>query len=365
MRGSGSICGLLLGCLTLSFAPDRSLPDFREIAQSTDVSWLEHVAGDFAFAQSEYQARNGNTGIKNTRQQAFIRLGALATTDSLAAIRRIEKAAHGRSILPPAVVLGARQSHAAPHMSDGTWSTETRFSRADGVEIGAMHLGLYGWNSVFVIRREPGAATWSRPYFVPMPQFSEAFPITLTEVAGNRLRIELAPDPRRATLRPFPDVVELSLEELVRDSDGDGWSDVEERELGLSSRSKDSDGDGIPDNCDAAPGYRERPQEVNDETPLLKRTVFTQFGFTEAPHALFARDGVPRIQPDGLPGPVIYGQARSGVLVTWKVTSRTETEATVEITDFEGALAASGEEFTLRKIDGEWFVVSKRMLWIS
>src|SRR6185295_14306125 len=147
--------------------------------------------------------------------------------------------------------------------------------------------------------------------------------------------------------------------------DGDGWTDAEEWELGIISSRKDTDGDGLTDDRDAAPDYRERPADVNDATSILKRAVFAQFGLTEAPHALFARDGVPRIQPDGLPGPVIYGHAVSGVLVTWKVTSRSETEAKVEITDFEGALSASGEEFTLRKIDGEWFVVSKRGLWIS
>jgi hypothetical protein len=350
---------------TLAGVPRPTLPYFSQIQHSTDVSRLEHVAGDFTFAEREYRAQQGNTGIKNARQQALLRLGELGTPDSLAAVRRIEAAQRGRSILPPAVVLGALQPHAAPNMSDSSWTTAARVSRADGVEIGAMHLGLYGWNSVFVIRREPGAATWSRPYLVPMPQFSQDFAITLKDLPADRLRIEFAMDPRRAQLQPSPDVVELSLADLTRDSDGDGWTDVEEWELGMSFRSKDSDSDGIADDRDAAPGFREQPRDVTDDTPLLKRAVFAQFGLTEAPHVLFARQGVPRIQPDGLPGPVIYDHAVSGVLVTWKVVSRTETEATVEITDFEGAFAASGEEFRLRKIDGHWFAVSKRLLWIS
>src|SRR5262245_36433850 len=144
MRGSFSTCGLLLVVLTLSLAAKQTLPYERQIERSTDVPWLEHLASDFAFAESEYRAQRGLTSVKRTRQQAFIRLGALGTRESLTAIRRIERAAHGRSILPPPVVLGAFQGHAAPHMSDGTWQLSARVTRIDGVEFGAMNLGFYG-----------------------------------------------------------------------------------------------------------------------------------------------------------------------------------------------------------------------------
>jgi hypothetical protein len=66
-----------------------------------------------------------------------------------------------------------------------------------------------------------------------------------------------------------------------------------------------------------------------------------------------------------LPGPVFYRDARGGVRVTWKITAKSDTEATVEITDFEFALAASGNEVTLRRIGDDWYVVRVRMLWIA
>jgi len=37
----------------------------------------------------------------------------------------------------------------------------------------------------------------------------------------------------------------------------------------------------------------------------------------------------------------------------------------VEVVDYEGALAASGQDIRLRKINGEWIVISRRGTWIS
>jgi hypothetical protein len=47
----------------------------------------------------------------------------------------------------------------------------------------------------------------------------------------------------------------LSLPEIERDSDRDGWSDIEEARLGLDPHNPDSDIDGIPDGSDVCPNY--------------------------------------------------------------------------------------------------------------
>ena len=170
-----------------------------------------------------------------------------------------------------------------------------------------------------------------------------------------------------SVIHPSPDAVEVRLPDIEKDSDGDGWTDILERHLQMSWLSKDTDGDGIQDDRDPAPDFREPAGDRTDEdVQIHKRAVFAMFGLTEAPGALFVADNSRRLQVDGLPGPVFYREGHGGVRVTWKVESKTASEAIVEITDFEGVLAASGNELKLRKAaDGGWYVVSIRMKWIS
>jgi hypothetical protein len=40
-------------------------------------------------------------------------------------------------------------------------------------------------------------------------------------------------------------------------------------------------------------------------------------------------------------------------------------EAVVEITDYEGPLAAGGQYVFLKKHDGRWFVVARETTWVS
>ena len=54
-----------------------------------------------------------------------------------------------------------------------------------------------------------------------------------------------------------------------------------------------------------------------------------------------------------------------GVFVSWKIVRKTSAEALVEITDWEGPLAAGGQEIFLRRIDGDWIVVARQTTWIS
>ena len=53
------------------------------------------------------------------------------------------------------------------------------------------------------------------------------------------------------------------------------------------------------------------------------------------------------------------------MFVSWKIVRKTSAEALVEITDWEGPLAAGGQEIFLRRIDGDWIVVARQTTWIS
>jgi hypothetical protein len=340
----------------------------REIRASSDVAWLERLCTDVRFAEAEYAARGRNTaGVKGNRSAAYVRLGALGSPQSLAAVHRIETAMRSRSVLAPSATPGTRFYHPAPHMGDGQWNARARTRLADGRDVAAFVLDLYGPHYLHVATGSAGR--WTRPQMVPVPVIG--YPgLTIAGLPGDRLRIAFVLEPRptdpMSQLYPSPDAVEVLLPEIQRDRDGDGWTDITERYLQMHGGNTDSDGDGIPDDRDSAPLFREPASDKTDEdVQILKRSVFAMFGLTEAPGALFVADGSRHVQLEGLPGPVFYREGHGGVRVTWKIESKTPTEAIVELTDFEGVLAASGNELKLRKVDDGWYVVSIRMKWIS
>jgi hypothetical protein len=54
-----------------------------------------------------------------------------------------------------------------------------------------------------------------------------------------------------------------------------------------------------------------------------------------------------------------------GIFLNWVVTQKTADEATVELTDWEGPLAASGVTVRLKRYGAEWFVIKIEPGWIS
>ena len=97
---------LLLSVSAFLDADDR----FPAISTSTDVAWLEQVASSLHVDDVEgVDLPGGLAGhAKDARTEAYTRLGALGTPESLAAIRRVE--AHSKRV--------ARQIEAAP---SSTW----------------------------------------------------------------------------------------------------------------------------------------------------------------------------------------------------------------------------------------------------
>lgn len=77
----------------------------------------------------------------------------------------------------------------------------------------------------------------------------------------------------------------------------------------------------------------------------------------------------------GYAGPVIYGpdvkswskdHQYGAVYVSWRIRKRASNgDVVVEIVDYEGPLAAGGQDVKLRKINGEWIVISRRTTWVS
>jgi hypothetical protein len=363
---------LVLALLLLS-AQLRGPYLLQEIGSSQDVTWLERLATEPAHAEVEYSRARRIGSPKDARSRAYLRLGDLGTPESLSAVARIEERFRSQSTLPRPVVLGRPRHHPAAHMSDATWRPDARVTAPGGREYGAFVLEFYGARSVFLAWRV-GDGSWTRPRHTAIR--TGYFLVTLAARDNERIRVELVENP--AFKGPPSGIVPKNIDgniviaELVRDSDADGWTDLEETELGLNPNSPDSDSDGLRDDRDAAPLFAPRAGVTSEDGEILQRAVFAVFGLTGASHALFAESKAHRLQLQGLPGPVIYSDSDrpvvdrgGGVQVSWRVIDRQADTATVEITDYEGVLAASGEHVTLRRIAGAWYAVARKMLWIS
>jgi len=92
-------------------------------------------------------------------------------------------------------------------------------------------------------------------------------------------------------------------------------------------------------------------------------------------HLLLVGPASKRVHVWGYAGPVIYGHdvkswsqkhQYGAVYVNWKIGKRlSDSEVIVEIVDYEGPLAAGGQDVGLRKIGNEWVVIGRRATWVS
>lgn len=366
----------------------RNADFFTRLKNSTDVAWLERLASDPEAAYSETPSLYGP---KVTRGMAYARLGAVGTPEAIAAVRRIERSARSWTPMSASVSLD-RLPHPAAHFSDYHPRPFAQVMAPDGVTYGLITLSLLGGSDVFVTASAtPGRASdWSRPRLVAnRAPFGIRDPLLSWTDGHLRLEFSAVTDPKAlAVLRPYGpfgrppgtppadrQVWDISLFETTRDTDGDGWTDIEEKRLGARLDSADSDGDGIDDGADVCPMFAPSPAEASDaEAEILKKVFFAGFGLHRARDVLLVKGDSRPLQLWGSLGPVLYGVDRSDwgsrwglapPILSWKLTVLATDSATVVFSDFEGALAAAGYTATLKHIDGEWFVVALVMDWIS
>jgi hypothetical protein len=169
----------------------------------------------------------------------------------------------------------------------------------------------------------------------------------------------------------------FDLDELERDTDGDGWTDIEEARMGLDPRNPDTDGDGIPDGRDRTPNLAAAPRGGNDETSeIVTKASLALFGLPSVPHMglMMAGPSAERVSLIGRVGPIIYGRAtkdrnptwsQSARCVSWRIVLRTRTTAAVAFEDSGAPLGGAGFEAFLSKRADRWFVVYLTRTWIS
>ena len=370
--------------------PDPNNP-FVKINNATDIQWLERIASSPA-AAAELRPGGGLANhSKDLRTAAYVRLGTLGTPESLAAIKRIETEA--QKIYPaPTRSTPGDFIHPGWHFSDSDLRPIAQVTNAKGVTYAIIVSSLMGDLDLFLIssRTPADASSWSRPLLIPDKVYRGIKDPKLTTGGAGELVFSFVQEspPGRALMEgtfdrgPTSPTLgrnqwKLSIKQIEADSDGDGWTDVEERRLGIDPHKQDSDGDGIPDGRDVCPNFSlNQEDKSDDEIKMFQKAIFVTFGLSGSRHLLLVDSSqVKPIHVWGYAGPVIYGQdvkswskehQYGAVYVSWRIRKRPSNgDVIVEIVDYEGPLAAGGQDVKLRKINGEWVVISRRTTWVS
>ena len=275
-----------------------------------------------------------------------------------------------RSLLPLSVPLKTDWPHPSWHLGDHPPFLLAQSETADGARLVIIASDPLGPFQLFVLKCEKDDFDpCSRPKPLGPWTGEDATKVkaTLREVAPGHVQLLLV-QPSGSEARTF------DLADVERDSDADGWTDIEERTLGLDSLSQDSDGDGIDDAWDRAPLYAPPKAGTADEdVAILQAAIFAAFGLSESRWVLFAKDDqVSELEVAGLSAPVLFHRplrydvkpgGPGGVFVTWKILRKSATEAIVEISDW--ASHAGGQNIFVRRISRDWVVIGRQTTWQS
>jgi thrombospondin type 3 repeat protein len=341
---------------------ERPRAPVARVEASNDVDWLERIAASSEAAR-EAQGRSAIGQPKELRVAAYARLGAIGTAESLAAVGRVERALASRSLTGATLPLDQRPA-AGLHVGDPPSPPVAQIVVRDTTYAVVPGQLLGGFDFFLVSTRAPDdPASWSRPKLIaPARAFLYGDPASLALAA-----------PRILTLTYAQQKLEIALDDVERDSDGDGWTDREEARLGTNPRNRDTDRDGVPDGDDVCPLFARPPADGADEaTAILQKAVFATFAVTGSRDLLYVTPDSLRFHVAGYGGPILFdrpiprdGDGAGGTWVTWKIASRQPAEALVQLSDWEGMLAAGGVDVRLKKINGGWVVISVQTTWIS
>jgi len=234
-------------------------------------------------------------------------------------------------------------------------------------------------NDLFIVQRLAGGK-WGKPLFTGV--WTEQKMVRtppLTAYRGISISRLLAGD----WIRVFPNDPALR-----RDTDGDGLTDQVETRLGTDPAKADTDGDGLPDLVDPCPNAAPRPR--SDIEQIVAACVEARF-FTEhmgipavldvpgvKPFEFYANISTliwaGSLRPMSLRG--FFGGGVSYLGFTNPITQYPGAAEFVEfspdhrtaqtiITRQSAGLSGDGTLVTLKKIDGEWFVVDMEGRWVS
>ncbi len=248
------------------------------VRTGNDVTWLEQMAASEEFLRREWMNAVGTDQVSaNLRMDAYVRLGAIGTPDSLAAVRRIDAELRRQSILAEPSLTGWVWPMPGPGSGGGRMVALNAVKAGDR-EYAVVVSEIDGPFAPFVLTRTRSDARWQRPRLVgaPIPNASSFDPVVTID--GDALAIGFQRRPAASDMVPVPPPLRVPLAAIEQDTDGDGWTDIEERALGLRPDLEDTDGDGISDRLDATPLHKPAPGEERDEdAQIIRRAWFAAY----------------------------------------------------------------------------------------
>jgi len=341
----------------------------HRISQSGDIPWLESIVLNtgatptlLASVRSPIDARRG----------AYFRLGNIGDTAALAALDRIETKLREVDLVPHVLpleevtLLGYRRPRTPVATID-----------RNGTAFGIVGSTMLGGPDIFLITTKTpnDPSSWSRPRLTPLqwrPWFSWAkvgmrwlddATLEVSYVEGERRDGAViggsgdnaggcsayAPPP---TFPTTPRRAAIRVDDVLRDTDGDGWTDLEEQALGIRPDDPDSDDDGVPDGRDTSPDtptLKVPPADGRDE--MLGRAFFVVNGFSQSRYVRYMPAG--RVAPLwGYLGPIVRRAPRFetfGNGAWWTIERVTTTRAQVWVSDTD-----TGYLVVLVRKNGRW-----------
>lgn len=242
--------------------------------------------------------------------------------------------------------------------------------------------GVLGNHSDYYMAEKTGSS-FGEPIFLGF--YDE--PTWDKEAPKEHRRIPMAKLVATEWLKLFPDD-----QEIRKDTDADGLTDLVEARLGTDPRASDTDQDGWTDGVDACPNAA--PRVLGDREKIVAAAVAAQFFENDwGVPAVITVEGVEPFEMSGYPAPLIWTKTRrDGSLgsmygggvntisfapvrrdfnekiaedADWVEISADAKSARTLIRRYSGGLNGEGVEVVLRKVDDEWFVIDLITRYVS
>ena len=364
--------------LCISVKAGNPVDPIEIIESSVDVPWLEKIAGSLEGSLQEAALRP-NIGISHRaelRTAAYARLGALGTQESLAAVERIENTAKkNKSFASTPTIQMGWWSHPAWAWGEIKIEPLVQIKAKDGKVYGIIHSTFLGETDFFLTSsNDPNENIWTRPKLIATAPASQYLKEPeLIQAEDDILNLSFTRD--IPTMVTEQKKIEISISQVTKDSDSDGWTDLEELRLCIDPNNPDTDGDGIKDGDDITPNYAPSPDDNgSDEVAVIQKAIFAVYGLSESRHLLLVKANFRKVQVWGYSGPIIYQNdsdnrdkllnLSKSVFVEWTIETpggRGATRPGMTVVKFTDRMGGGGDMqyiYLQRKLE-KWYVIAR------
>jgi hypothetical protein len=335
------------------YVKEKELEPYMQAIQQLQAAGSEE-ATDALLAFLTHNRMNRNLKIV-----VLTALGQIGTESAVEAVRKFEDWSQKRFSEPQLLELGTQESE-VDHFGGFDAEILAQSTDSEKKKWAIIPLNRYGNIDIWLVSMND-KKQWSEPIFINFPDFlklrnTKEIKWNLN-VKGDSVRIE------------SDKVYEYKISDLLKDSDKDGLPDIVEERFLTDPKNPDSDKDGVQDGKDSNP-LTPKHKDVNDTTEIRQAVFSALFATSNSQNAIVIVDRGEFAKQEyyGFGGVVLKApKARDGFVNVTSIDIKYQSSdaATVNISDWEGSMAASVHEAKLKKINGKWVVVEFRLTLIS